>query len=452
MTGPTREHAEAQVGVFIDFENLIYGLIERYGEQGAYEHFQAQRILDTAAARGRVRWARAYADWRVRSLNRFQGELYARGVELIHVLGRGNKNAVDVKMAIDMVEMSLTQPDVGTLLICSGDRDFLPALTALKRHGRRLVALAPQRAMSAECRRLCDEALPYEDLLRDPLSEPAERPEGDLDRLRAEVLSVVRAYHPRPVSGAQLKQHLTQSYGGRFEERAFGFVKLGDLLGLFEETLEVRRPEQGDLELTLRAPRPTEEAPAAGAARPLDPSDPARELAPYEDHALQAALSALKGYQYTLDAPARRRVIRELFTHLSAPEGARWHELMPTLCDRMDLSRSQANKYHAILLQSQAFRQLDPAEESPVKQRRMGLAEGLESAEGLIERYEQSVLLKVCAQHPALDAALSARLLGLSARDPQHLAYAERLLARAQREVALDPALNTQGEPDEPAP
>ncbi len=87
------------VAVYLDFENLIYGLIDRYGEQGAYEHFKVQRILDYATRFGPIRVAKAYADWRVKSVNRFQTELYGRGVELVHVLGRGNKNAVDMKMA-----------------------------------------------------------------------------------------------------------------------------------------------------------------------------------------------------------------------------------------------------------------------------------------------------------------------------------------------------------------
>ena len=111
-----------QVGIFLDFENLIYGLIDRYGEQGAYERFSMQRILDFANQHGRVRWAWAYADWRVKAVNRFQSELYTREVELIHVLGRGQKNAVDMKMATDLIEAHFTQKGVETFILCSGDR------------------------------------------------------------------------------------------------------------------------------------------------------------------------------------------------------------------------------------------------------------------------------------------------------------------------------------------
>jgi len=415
------------VAVYLDFENLIYGLIDRYGEQGAYEHFKVQRILDYATRFGPIRVAKAYADWRVKSVNRFQTELYGRGVELVHVLGRGNKNAVDMKMATDMVEFNFTHPHINTVLLCSGDRDFLPVLSTLKRYGRQLISLAPQRAMSVECKRLCDEHTTYESLLDEPLSEPSPLPKGDLNALHAEIIEVVRAYHPRSLTGAQLKQHLLHSHGGRFDERDYGYVKLGDLVAQLEGDLIVKRPPQGDISLTL--------------AEGLDPEgcDPSAD-----EHALKAALAALKGYQYSSDAPSRRRVLREIFSIMRAPGGASWSEVLPTLCDRVDISRSQANKYHAILLQSQAFEQIESAEELPVKQRRMRLDPTLSKAEELIERYEQSVLLKVAVQHPKLSLKIGTKLLGLPLSDPEAERYVTRLLEHA-KEVAQAPQMETQG-------
>ena len=422
MTRDTDNSPTKGVALYLDFENLIYGLIDRYGDQGAYEHFKVQRILDYAEQFGQVRIARAYADWRVKSVNRFQTELYGRGVELVHVLGRGNKNAVDMKMATDMTEHIFTSPHIETVVLCSGDRDFLPVLMTLKRYGRHLVALAPQRAMSVECRRLCDDHSTYEALLDEPLSEPSQEPKGDVEALRSEVIEVVRAYHPRPLTGAQLKQHLLHSHGGRFDERDYGYVKLSDLVSLFEGDVRVKRPPQGDIKLTL-----SDHLAAEGEEGAID------------EHALKAALAALKGYQYNIDAPSRRRVLREIFELMSGSEGASWSDVMPLLCDRVDLSRSQANKFHAILLQSQAFEQVNPDEQTPVKQRLMRLTPELSRPEDLIERYEQSVLLKVYVQHPRLSLPLALRLLGLPDQEI-NMTYVERLLARARSE-------GDQGEP-----
>ena len=427
MSNHTQEHERGRgVAIYLDFENLIYGLIDRYGEQGAYEHFKVQRILDYASKLGPVMIAKAYADWRVKSVNRFQTELYTRGIELVHVLGRGNKNAVDMKMATDMVEHIFTHSHVDTVLLCSGDRDFLPVLSTLKRYGRQLASLAPQRAMSTECKRLCDQHVTYESLLDEPLSEPAELPKGDLSALRAEVIEVVRAYHPRSLTGAQLKQHLLHSHGGRFDERDYGYVKLGDLVSQFEGDLIVKRPPQGDISLSLS-----------------DELNPEAQDPSADEHALKAALGALRGYQYSLDAPIRRRVLREIYQLMRAPEGASWTEVLPSLCDRVDISRSQANKYHAILLQSQAFEQIEGDEALPVKQRPMTLDPALSSPEGLIERYEQSVLLKVASQHPKLNARLATRLLGLSLSDQEVERYVSRLLEHAQEALSRTQQDNT---------
>ena len=105
------------VGLFIDFENLIYGLVDRYGEQGAYELFKVQFLFDFTLRYGEVAYALAYADWRMRAVNQWQVDLYGRGVELIHVLGRGGKNAVDIKMAVDLVELSFTHPHIDTYVL-----------------------------------------------------------------------------------------------------------------------------------------------------------------------------------------------------------------------------------------------------------------------------------------------------------------------------------------------
>ena len=156
-----------RLGIFIDFENLIYGLVDRFGEQGAYELFKVNLIFEYANRFGTVDCAYAYADWRIKAVNQWQVDLYSRGVELVHVLGRGGKNAVDIRLAIDLVEHVYTYPELDSYLLVSGDRDFLPVVNLLKRHGKQVIALSPSRAMSKEMRRICEDAVTYEGLLHE---------------------------------------------------------------------------------------------------------------------------------------------------------------------------------------------------------------------------------------------------------------------------------------------
>ena len=44
----SEERGQKQVALFIDFENLIYGLNQEHGEQRAYELFSIQPLLELA--------------------------------------------------------------------------------------------------------------------------------------------------------------------------------------------------------------------------------------------------------------------------------------------------------------------------------------------------------------------------------------------------------------------
>ena len=88
-------------------------------------------------------------------------------------------------------------------------------------------------------------------------------------------------------------------------------------------------------------------------------------------------------------------------------------EALNIVCERTMLSRSQASKYHAILLQSQAFLPIHEDDSQPVKHRQFKLIERLGDPAALIKRYEQSVLHKVISRRGTIEGVLVAELLGL---------------------------------------
>jgi uncharacterized LabA/DUF88 family protein len=149
MTAPAPP--PAGVGLFIDFENLVRGL----GGQ-----LDLPALVRAAREHGPLMMANAYADWRDKEMNQHQTRLYSLGIDLIHVLGRlspnGHKNAVDVKMAVDVVESIFATPHLGAYVIISGDRDFIHVLKVLRRHGKRVVGLSPENSASRDFAALCD--------------------------------------------------------------------------------------------------------------------------------------------------------------------------------------------------------------------------------------------------------------------------------------------------------
>ena len=399
------------VGLFIDFENLIYGLVDKYGEQGAFEVFKVHLMTEFADKYGKICCAYAYADWRIKAVNQWQVDLYSRGVELVHVLGRGGKNAVDIRMAVDLVEAVYTQEHINTYVVVSGDRDFLPVINVLKRLGKKVIALSTSRAMSKEMKRVCDETSTYESLLHESTNSP-NTPKKDPEELLDEVLSIASRFEGDELTGAQLKQMLIQNHNGHFIEKDYGYVSFGALLDylaelskerLTEETdppiLHLHRPNQGDLRISLSV---NEDHQFSDQTKQWEGT-----------HELQLALACLKGYQYMPEAAPRREVLHALYSVLSPSQGACWADALDEVCSQVGLSRSQASKYHAVLLQSQAFIQVDPNDEKPVKQRMMKLIDSLNSAETLIRRYEQSILHKIITRRGLINEQLAAQVLGL---------------------------------------
>ena len=104
---------EERIALFLDFENLAIGAREELGGMA----FSFKPIADALAERGRVVVRRAYADWSMfedarRSLTEHSMEL----IEIPQRLGVSRKNAADIKMAVDAVELSFERDYIISLL------------------------------------------------------------------------------------------------------------------------------------------------------------------------------------------------------------------------------------------------------------------------------------------------------------------------------------------------
>ncbi len=106
----------------------------------------AGRILEMAAARGRLDVARVYA-----AAHRPTDWLTAPGFRFVHA-GAG-KNAADVLLCIDAMELALRDGIEGFVLATS-DRDFAHLAQRLREYGRPVLGLGEEKAPE-EFRRAC---------------------------------------------------------------------------------------------------------------------------------------------------------------------------------------------------------------------------------------------------------------------------------------------------------
>jgi uncharacterized LabA/DUF88 family protein len=264
----TNNDGEARIALFLDYENLAIG---------ARDHLRIRRfdygpIARAMAERGRVLVRRAYADWSYfdedrRALTRHHVEL----IDIPQKMGASRKNAADIKLAVDAMELALERDYVTTFVICTGDSDLTPLVHKLRELDRRVIGIGVRDSTSKLLPPSCDEFLYYDRLegveaaaeeAADTGSTGAETAEEqpDVDTLVVSTISGMQTAG-EAVRGSTLKRAMLR-IDPTFSEVDLGFRNFTEFLrnlegrGLVELSGQARDPEVDLL---------TDEGPAAAA-------------------------------------------------------------------------------------------------------------------------------------------------------------------------------------------
>jgi uncharacterized protein (TIGR00288 family) len=152
---------DERIALFLDYENLAIGARDGLGVSS----FDFGPVADALAERGRVVVRRAYADWSYfdadrRLLARAQVQL----IEIPQLIGGSRKNAADIKMAVDAIELAYERGFITTFAIATGDSDFTPLVHKLRELDKRVIGIGVQSSTSALLPPACDEFLFYDRL------------------------------------------------------------------------------------------------------------------------------------------------------------------------------------------------------------------------------------------------------------------------------------------------
>ncbi|MDP6514741.1 MAG: NYN domain-containing protein [SAR202 cluster bacterium] len=133
--------AEPTIAVLIDFENVGLDSI--------------QYLFDELSDIGRVIVKRAYADWSVHRNKRDQ--LLEHGIEAAHYFHatRSGKNASDICLVIDAVELVHTS-SVDAYVVVSSDSDFVPLVNKLRSSGKLVVGAGRRDITPVTLVKSCD--------------------------------------------------------------------------------------------------------------------------------------------------------------------------------------------------------------------------------------------------------------------------------------------------------
>ncbi|WP_300673374.1 NYN domain-containing protein [Desulfoluna sp.] len=251
--------------LLIDFENLICGLSGNCNAESDEALFDPSLLLKLCEDQGKLTTALAYADWRHRDYNQHQFKLYQHGIELVHVLGKGQKNAVDLRLAVDAMEMIYERPQIDRYVIVSGDRDFIHLLKKLKLHNKEIVGVSPENCASEDLAELCDRFVNYESLQGIFDSELRKPNSGNLESLnvfKAQLRDLLeRHVGEQGILGAQLKSLIRRHISTSFDESQYGYRKFIDLILALNDIATVQRTDSvGDFYITAarfenKAPR-----------------------------------------------------------------------------------------------------------------------------------------------------------------------------------------------------
>jgi hypothetical protein len=276
---------EERIALFLDYENLAIGARDHLGGMA----FELRPVADALAERGRVVVRRAYADWSYfdedrRMLTRSDVEL----IDMPQRMGASRKNAADIKMVVDALEVAFERDYISTFVLCTGDSDFTPLVHKLRELNKRVIGVGVEQTTSALLPPACDEFLYYDRLegveippARPRRSRPAgpvhaepqplvqepppatDAPARDVDSLAALVAQTVAGLE-RSSSGAVTASTLKRTLLRKdptFNEADYGFRAFGELLrhlaghnvveltqGSAKGDPEVALPEHGDRE------------------------------------------------------------------------------------------------------------------------------------------------------------------------------------------------------------
>ena len=140
--------------LLIDFDNVTMGMRSDLSKE-------LKNLLNSDIIKGKVTVQRAYADWR--RYPQYIVPLSENSVDLIFApaYGSSKKNATDIRMAIDGMELVFIRPEIGTYILLTGDSDFSSLVLKLKEYGKYVIGVGIQESSSDILVQNCDEYYSY---------------------------------------------------------------------------------------------------------------------------------------------------------------------------------------------------------------------------------------------------------------------------------------------------
>jgi uncharacterized protein (TIGR00288 family) len=200
--------------MMIDFDNVTLGI--RSDLQS-----QLRALMNSEIIKGKVAVQRAYADWR--RYPQYIVPLSEASIDLIFApaFGSQKKNATDIRLAIDALELVFIRPEIGVFILLSGDSDFSSLVLKLKEYGKYVIGVGIRESSSDLLIQNCDEYYSYNELT-------GFTKEGDVEHVSQDpwalvVLAVTQMKKNEDVMRSDRLKQVMQSLDPTFDEKSAGY-------------------------------------------------------------------------------------------------------------------------------------------------------------------------------------------------------------------------------------
>ena len=174
--------------IFYDIENLLKGYSFTPEMAANLSLREILASIRNAPRVGEIAVQRAYANWSDSRLAILRGEINELGIDPIQVFGFGRdpkKNAADIQLAIEAVDLAHTRPALEVFVIVSGDGAFASLAKKLHEYGKTVIGCAYRLAANRTFQAVCDHFI----WVADPDSEERSEIRTELPVPRAPGLS-----------------------------------------------------------------------------------------------------------------------------------------------------------------------------------------------------------------------------------------------------------------------
>jgi uncharacterized protein (TIGR00288 family) len=200
--------------LLIDFDNVTLGIQKDLTKE-------LRTLLNSDIIKGKVAVQRAYADWR--RYPQYIVPLSESSIDLIFApaFGSSKKNATDIRLAIDAIELVFTRPEIGTFILLSGDSDFSTMVIKLKEYGKYVIGVGIRESASDLLIQNCDEYYSYNDLAG--LTKEVDIPSTQRDPWELAAEAVAQMARNGDVMRSDRLKQVMQQIDPNFDERNAGF-------------------------------------------------------------------------------------------------------------------------------------------------------------------------------------------------------------------------------------